>query len=160
MTIFPQPTSEGTFYTAVYIIPHSVKNAKINPVGHYLTVAGLYYLAKPAEPKLETQFIGITDHMVMTLKVPKAIRQIPHLASDLYKLDSKVSGTLPTPLWIGAVRGKVKGTGARFYIPRWMWTPKNSGNLCFPATAYQMRTNKGSYYILEIPDIKRGDFNR
>lgn len=137
--------------TKVYI--HRESKKKGGQVdGRYLRVGGVFRLGTP--PLKSLQFIGVHDHMCMTISYPDYIEGVLDVAADLPVFDDVCAFT-----WCNTVKCKVQQDDLWYFIPKSLWGFREDEYNKTIKTVSTLSILKGlgggMYYLLNIPLLDR-----
>jgi len=145
------------FMLPVVIYPHRpYKDNRRIITGRYVNLDNIFVpnVSKDLNPQ---QFIGVHQHMVVTIATPGYIKNLLGIALDLNNIRVKGKGYVT---WLGTVRCYPAGHGCRLYIPSKMWNPKSpefAGPWRTTGAAYWWANGKESepYFLVDIPALTR-----
>jgi len=137
--------------TRVYVHRQAKKRGR-RVDGRYLRVGGVFRLGTP--PLKPLQFIGVHDHLCVTVSHPDYIEGVLDVAADL-----PVYGDISPFTWCSTVKWKVLQNDLWYFIPRTMWGFKEGEYDKIIKTPSNLSIVQGigggTYYLLNVPLLDR-----
>jgi len=137
--------------TRVYVHRQSKKKGR-RVDGRYIRVGGVFRLGTP--PLKPLQFIGIHDHLCMTISCPDYVEGVLDVAADLPVYEDTAAFT-----WCSSVKWKVQQDDLWYFIPRTMWGFKEGEYDSIIKTVSTLSIVKGigggTYYLINMPLLDR-----
>jgi hypothetical protein len=141
-------TQPGSILVPVTITP--TKETELAR-GHHLYISSCCPISP--EPTGDVQWVGVHDHLCVTLRRPVSWTSLLQVAKDLPIIEPFGIVT-----WMGATRQKrlrSKDGGTSFYLRQVLWNPKERVSFKTKGIIYPITVGRFKVYVLDIPAIQR-----